>query len=33
MTNTPLGVDKYGSPKKSCLTKGTPCEKIVIIEF
>ena len=33
MKNTPLEIDKYGSPKKWCLKKGTPCEKIVIMEF
>ena len=33
MTNTPLEIDKYGSPKMWCLMKGTPCKKIAVMEF
>ena len=33
MKNIPLKIDKYGSPKKWCLKKGTPCGKIVVMEF
>ena len=33
MKNTPLEIDTYGSPKNGTLKKGTPCEKIVVMEF
>ena len=33
MTNTPLETDKYSSPRKWCLTKSTPCKKIVVMDF
>ena len=33
MTNSPLEIDKYGSQKNWCLTKDTPCNKILFMGF